>query len=152
MDHKAGNQKHAPVLVHPWESSLKAIYGGMHAGNFSGGKLLSVATGGGPQFTEILWSYTRILQSERRYTYTHLHTIPLQHPFQSFGIHIMELPVTKKGNCYIIIFQDICVVGSSLAKCCLWDVQWVYKLIFYGYKHPVKYTLRDPHKGPFRDL
>ena len=35
-----------------------------------------------------------------------LQPIPVQRPFQIFGVDIMELPVTKSGNRYVIIFQD----------------------------------------------
>ena len=34
------------------------------------------------------------------------HPIPVQRPFQIFGVDIMELPVTDEGNRYVIVFQD----------------------------------------------
>ena len=36
-----------------------------------------------------------------------LHPIPVQRPFQILGVDIMELPVTKRGNRYVIVFQDL---------------------------------------------
>ena len=33
--------------------------------------------------------------------------IPTQHPFQVIGVDIMELPLTTKGNRYLIVFQDL---------------------------------------------
>ena len=35
-----------------------------------------------------------------------LQPIPVQRPFQIFGVNIMELPITKSGNRYVIVFQD----------------------------------------------
>ena len=36
-----------------------------------------------------------------------LQPIPVQRPFQIWGINIMELPVTKKGNRYVVVLQDV---------------------------------------------
>ena len=36
-----------------------------------------------------------------------LEPIPVQRPFQIWGVDIMELPVTSKGNKYVIVFQDL---------------------------------------------
>ena len=35
-----------------------------------------------------------------------LHPIPVQRPFQVMGVDIMELPLTERGNRYVIVFQD----------------------------------------------
>ena len=35
-----------------------------------------------------------------------LHPISVQRPFQILGVDIMELPVTEKGNRYVIVFED----------------------------------------------
>ena len=35
-----------------------------------------------------------------------LHPIEVSHPFQILGVDIMELPLTKSGNQYAIVFQD----------------------------------------------
>ena len=35
-----------------------------------------------------------------------LHLISVQRPFQIFGVDIMELQITEKGNRYVIVFQD----------------------------------------------
>jgi len=34
-------------------------------------------------------------------------SIPEDHPFQINDVDIMELPVTTRGNRYIIVFQDL---------------------------------------------
>ena len=36
-----------------------------------------------------------------------LHPIPTERPFQIVGVDIMELPVTTKGNEYLVVFQDL---------------------------------------------
>ena len=33
--------------------------------------------------------------------------IPVDHPFQILGVDVMELPLTTKGNKYLIVFQDL---------------------------------------------
>ena len=33
--------------------------------------------------------------------------IPVDHPFQILGVDVMELPLTIKGNKYLIVFQDL---------------------------------------------
>ena len=33
--------------------------------------------------------------------------IPVDHPFQILGVDVMELPLTAKGNKYLIVFQDL---------------------------------------------
>ena len=35
-----------------------------------------------------------------------LQPIPVQRPFQIVGVDVMELPVTRKGNKYVVVFQD----------------------------------------------
>ena len=35
-----------------------------------------------------------------------LHPIPVQRPFQIIGVDIMELPKTRRGNRYVVVFQD----------------------------------------------
>ena len=40
-----------------------------------------------------------------------LQPIPVQRPFQIWGIDIMELPITKKGNHYVVVLQDFSQSG-----------------------------------------
>ena len=35
-----------------------------------------------------------------------LHPIPVWRPFQIVGVDMMELPLTRRGNRYIVVFQD----------------------------------------------
>eukprot|EP00731_Ephydatia_muelleri_P011030 Em0005g1616a len=46
------------------------------------------------------------IRTVRNVQLCHLHPIPVQRPFQILGVDIMELPVTEKGNHYVIVFQD----------------------------------------------
>ena len=36
-----------------------------------------------------------------------LHPIPTERPFQTNGVDVMELPMTTKGNEYVVVFQDL---------------------------------------------
>ena len=46
-----------------------------------------------------------VVSGYRRMNRPPLHPILVQRPFQILGVDIMELPVTEKGNRYIIVFQ-----------------------------------------------
>ena len=35
-----------------------------------------------------------------------LHPIPVKHPFQIVGVHVMDLPVTSNGNKHVLVFHD----------------------------------------------
>ena len=35
-----------------------------------------------------------------------LHLIPVQRPFQIFGVDVMDLPLTRSGNRHVVVFQD----------------------------------------------
>jgi hypothetical protein len=41
-----------------------------------------------------------------------LHPIPVQRAFQILGVDIMELPITMRGNYYLIVFQNILIKWS----------------------------------------
>ena len=45
-----------------------------------------------------------------------LHPIPVQRPFQILGVDIMELPITKQGNRYSIVFQDFFPNGPGFFR------------------------------------
>ena len=36
-----------------------------------------------------------------------VHPIPTERPFQIIGVDIMELPVTTRGNKYVVVFPDL---------------------------------------------
>jgi len=48
-----------------------------------------------------------IVEGSGRRQKSQLQPILTEHPFQILGVNIMELPVTSKGNKYVIAFQDL---------------------------------------------
>ena len=47
-----------------------------------------------------------VVSGEGRTKHPPLHPIPVHCPFQIWGVYIMELPTTAKGNKYVVVFQD----------------------------------------------
>ena len=47
-----------------------------------------------------------IVSGSRRHYKPPLHLIPVNRPFQIIGVDLIELPKTRKGNKYVIVFQD----------------------------------------------
>ena len=70
--------------------------------------LLSADSGGGVHVQGrdgVLPELRRTCDGDRSWT-TLQTTPPVQQPFQIFGVDIMELPMTEKGNRYVFVFQD----------------------------------------------
>ena len=106
VDHQSGNRKRAAVPVHLQEQILPENHGGIMVGHFSGQHaftMLLVVVGGG---THCIMIPLNSVRTVRNVQLCHLHPIPVQRPFQILGVDIMELPVTEKGNHYVIVFQD----------------------------------------------
>ena len=106
VDHQSGNRKRAAVPVHLQEQILLENHGGIMVGHFSGQHaftMLLVVVGGG---THCIMIPLNSVRTVRNVQLCHLHPIPVQRPFQILGVDIMELPVTEKGNHYVIVFQD----------------------------------------------
>ena len=51
--------------------------------------------------------YCAIMKGTGRKQRLPLQPIPTECPFQIVGLDIMELPLTSKGNRYLIVFQDL---------------------------------------------
>ena len=51
--------------------------------------------------------YCAIVEGFGRKQKPPLHPIPTERPFQIIGVNIMELPLTSKGNRYLVVFQDL---------------------------------------------
>ena len=82
--HFSGKRTYS-VLVHHW------WWEGMYADTLRFARSCpecAVVTGGG------------------RSTRPPLHPIPVQRPFQIIGVDVMDLPVTKRGNRHVLVFQD----------------------------------------------
>ncbi|XP_065908993.1 uncharacterized protein [Dysidea avara] len=47
-----------------------------------------------------------------------LQPIATERPFQILGVDIMELPVTTRGNRYVIVFQDLCPKMTQIVQPC----------------------------------
>ena len=115
IDSKKQGRKRAVVPVHLQEQILKEYHGGVMAGHFSGDRLYKLASR--HWWWETLYkdavSYCRncpecaIVSGVGRINRPLLHPIPVHRPFQIWGVDVMELPVTAKGNRYVIVFQDL---------------------------------------------
>ena len=94
VDQKAGNRRRVVVLAQECmlDTSLVESY-----------RAQFVATGGVLQFTDMSWNSAKtpdcaVVCGTGRKHVPPLHSIPVQHLFQIFGMDIMELPITEKGN------------------------------------------------------
>ena len=114
VDQKAGNRKRVVVPVHLRETILKESHGGVYAGHFSGGKLYGTICRDWwwPTIYRDVMEFCKncpdcaVVSGTGGKHVPPLHPIPVQRPFQIFGVDIMELPVTEQGNRYVIVFQD----------------------------------------------
>ena len=105
-------------VVVPHHLQLKVMqehHDGRLAGHFSGTKLYKtlVRRWWWPRmYTDVL-DYANncpqcaIVQGTRRQQKPPLHPIVTERPFQIVGVDIMELPITTRGNRYVIVFQDL---------------------------------------------
>ena len=114
IDHKNGSRKRVVAPAHLRESILKESHGGVYAGHFSGVKLYSTVCRNWwwPTIYKDVMDFCKncpdcaVVSGAGRKQIPPLHPIPVQRPFQIFGMDIMELPMTERGNRYVIVFQD----------------------------------------------
>ena len=114
VDPKAGNRKRVAVPTHLRERVLEESHGGVYAGHFSTGKLYGTVCRNWwwPKVYKDVFDFCKncpdcaVVSGSGRRQVPPLHPIPVQRPFQIFGVDIMELPLTEKGNRYVIVFQD----------------------------------------------
>ena len=113
------------VPVHLRERILRESHGGVYAGHFSGGKLYSTICRNWwwPTVYRDVMEFCKncpdcavVSVMGRKYV-PPLHPIPVQRPFQIFGVYIMELPVTERGNRYVIVFQDFFYEVAIVFSC-----------------------------------
>ena len=115
VDHKSDNQTRAVISVHLREKIMQEAHGGgLMAGHFSGHRLFTTLSR--HWWWEMLYCdcitfckncAERVMVSgSGQVQRPPLHPIPVQKPFQIMGVDIMELPVTDRGNKYVIVFQD----------------------------------------------
>ena len=108
------NCKRAVVPKHLRDQIMKENHSGIMAGHFSGNRLYNTLV------RQWWWEgmYTDvgtfcktcpqcvIVTGGSKTHKPLLHPIPVQRPFQIMGVDVMELPKTKKGNQYVVVFQD----------------------------------------------
>ena len=107
-----------PQIVVP--SSLRQqlmdeYHAGILAGHFSGPRLFKMISRRWwwNHMYKDLMDYARscpqctIVGRSEKKSIPPLRPIPVDHPFQIVGVDIMELPLTTKGNRYLIVFQDL---------------------------------------------
>ena len=112
---KKGSRKRAVVPSHLQLQMMKESHGGSLAGHFAGRCLYDMLARHWwweRMFSDVV-EYCRsctscaIASGLGRPSKPTLAPIPVQRPFQIIGVDVMELPVTKRGNRYAIVFQDM---------------------------------------------
>ena len=94
---------------------MQEYHDGRLAGHFSGPKLYRtlVQSWWSPQMYSDTIDYANscpqcaVVRGTGRQQKPPLHPIITECPFQIVGVDIMELPITSKGNRYVIVFQDL---------------------------------------------
>lgn len=114
IDSRNKSQKRAIVPSHLQATLLLESHGGWMGGHFSARRLYRTLSrhwwwegmyGDVYTFIKQCPECTLVSSGGRKYQ-PHLHPIPVQRPFQILGVDIMELPRTKQGNRYVVVFQD----------------------------------------------
>ncbi len=108
------SKKRAAVPVHLRELVMQESHGGVMAGHFAGIKLYNTLCNHWWWQTMYRDSISfckncaecAVVSGTGKHQPPPLHPIPVQRPFQIVGVDIMELPVTEKGNRYVVVFQD----------------------------------------------
>ena len=114
IDPKRQNARRAAVpsrLQHP---IMAEIHGGVMSGHFAGNRLYKTLCRRwwwDSMYSDAI-SFCKncpecaVVSGTGRVHRPPLHPIPVQRAFQILGVDIMELPVTERGNRYLIVFQD----------------------------------------------
>ena len=114
LDPRCKNQKRAVVPAHLRQSLLQENHRGLCGGHFATKRLYSTLIR--HWWWEGMYADTHtfvkncpecvVVTGGAKPAHPTLHPIPVQRPFQIIGVDIMELPLTKKGNKYVVVFQD----------------------------------------------
>ena len=114
MDAKKNYQRRVVVPQHLRERILMETQHNVMGGHFSGKRTYSKLTNkwwwegmytDTIKYVENCPECTIVMGNGRHYN-PPLHPIPIDRPFQIVGVDLMELPKTRKGNKYVIVFQD----------------------------------------------
>ena len=114
IDQKKTGRRRAAVPKHLQEKLLQEYHGGRMAGHFSGNRLYATLCYNWWWENMYVDAITfcrncaecAMATGTGREKRPPLHPIPVKRPFQIWGIDIMELPKTAKGNKYVIVMQD----------------------------------------------
>jgi len=111
---KRSNRTRVAVPHHLKEKILMAEHRGVTGGHFSGKRTYSALAyrwwwegmySDAIKYAENCPECT-IVTGMGRHNKPPLHPIPVSRPFQIIGVDLMELPKTRRGNKYVIVFQD----------------------------------------------
>ena len=114
IDRRKPTRRRAAVPKHLQNQVLQEYHRGKMAGHFSGSRLyatLCYKWWWQNMYTDAI-SFCRncaecaLATGTGRGKRPPLHPIPVQRPFQIWGVDVMELPRTAKGNKYVIVMQD----------------------------------------------
>ena len=111
---KGGGRRRIAVPSHLRQNILQEYHGGVYSGHFASSKLYGAMSRRWwwPGMYKDVVEFCRscpdcaVVTGGGRKQVPPLQPIPVQRPFQIFGVDIMELPITKSGNRYVIVFQD----------------------------------------------
>ena len=111
---KGGGRRRIAVPSHLRQNILQENHGGVYSGHFASSKLCGAMSRRWwwPGMYKDVVEFCRscpdcaVVTGGDRKQVPPLQPIPVQRPFQIFGVDIMELPITKSGNRYVIVFQD----------------------------------------------
>ena len=114
VDSKNGNRKRAVVPKQLQKHILEENHSGLMAGHFGVSRMYGALCHSWwweGMYTDV-YQYCHNCQQcaisggGSRRLKPPLHTIPVQRAFQIMGVDVLELPKTKRGNQYAIVFQD----------------------------------------------
>ena len=111
---KGSGRRRIAVPSHLRQNILQEYHGGVYSGHFTSSKLYGAMSRRWwwPGMYKDVVEFCRscpdcaVVTGGGRKQVPPLQPIPVQRPFQIFGVDIMELPITKSGNRYVIVFQD----------------------------------------------
>ena len=115
MNPKQGELPQIAVPASLKQQVMEEHHAGVLAGHFSGPRLFKIISRRWwwKHMYKELMDYARncpqctIVGRSQQKQVPPLAPIPVDHPFQIIGVDIMELPLTTKGNRYLIVFQDL---------------------------------------------
>lgn len=114
VGHKANERARRVVPRQLRRYLMEGYHGSLLSGHFSGPKLLKAMSrhwwwqGMHRDVTDLCTACPECVavNASGRVHQPLLQPIPVQRPFQILGVDVMELPITKQKNKYVLVFQD----------------------------------------------